>query len=150
MKKLRLAATLLAALAFSHATLADNVDVSTTGVQGYDLISFYDGKRPIMGNGHYVTDHDGVIYQFSSAENRKKFSKNPSRYVPAYGGHCAYAVIFGKKKVGDPEVWRIVDNKLYFNLDERVQETWLEDVPDNIRKADAKWGGMRGKKASEL
>ena len=124
---------------------AENAAVSTMAVQGYDLVSFYTEKRPVVGNGHYVTDHEGAMYQFSSDENLALFEENPEAYLPAYGGYCAYAVTLGKKLVGDPEVARIVDGKLYLNLDVRVQDTWLKDVPGNIRKADKKWVSIKNK-----
>jgi len=36
-------------------------------------------------------------------------------------------------------VWRIVDGRLYLNLDTAIQEKWNEDVAGRIRKADSRW-----------
>ncbi len=82
---------------------------SAPAVQGYDVVSYQTGKRPIRGNGNFVAIHDGATYLFSSSANQRVFEKNPERYVPAYGGYCAFGVSVGKKFIGDPEVWRIVD-----------------------------------------
>lgn len=123
---------------------------STTGVQGYDLVSYHTGKRPIRGNGHYLAVHDGITYLFASEENLNSFQANPAKYVPAYGGYCAFGVSVGKKFVGDPEVWRLVNGKLYLNLDENIQDEWLKDVPGRIKTADSKWAKIKTTPAAQL
>lgn len=140
---------LLAALSFS-VFAANEHAVSITGVQGYDLISYHTGKRPIRGNGHYVSVYNGVTYMFSSEENKKAFDRQPEKYLPAYGGYCAFGVSVGKKFVGDPEVWRIVDGKLYLNLDESIQDQWLKDVPGRLRAADKNWKKIQDTPSTEL
>lgn len=141
---------LFAFLGFSASSLASDVTHSTPAVQGYDVVSYYEGKRPVRGNGHYVATYEGVTYQFSSEANRKTFAANPEKYVPAYGGYCAFGVSVGKKFIGDPEVWGIVDGKLYLNLDERIQEKWLDDVPGQIKKANKNWRSIRDKSPASL
>ena len=123
---------------------------SVTGVNGYDLVSYHNAKKPLRGNGNYLAVHDGVTYLFANADNQNTFEANPEKYVPAYGGYCAFGASVGKKFVGDPEVWRIVDGKLYLNLDAGIQVQWLKDVPGRIKTADAKWSKIRDKAPSEL
>jgi hypothetical protein len=67
---------------------------------------------------------------------------NPARYLPAYGGCCAYGVSNGYKVKTDPEAFRIVDGRLYLNYSRGVQKKWLADVPGFIRKADANWPNL--------
>ena len=123
---------------------------STPAIQGYDPVSYHTGKRPVRGNGHFLSEYEGATYMFSSKDNKKRFDKNPAKYAPAYGGFCAYGVSVGKKFIGDPEVWRIVDGKTYLNLDANVQDVWLKDVPGNIEAADDKWGGIANTPAADL
>ena len=94
--------------------------------------------------------NDGVTYLFSSEENKQAFEKNPEKYLPAYGGWCAFGVSVGKKFSADPEVWEIVDGKLYMNLDPSIKIMWREDIPGNIKKADKYWPKMKDKAPSEL
>ena len=124
--------------------------VNTVGVNGYDLVSYYTEKRPLRGNGNYVAVNDGVTYLFSSEENKQAFEKNPEKYLPAYGGWCAFGVSVGKKFSADPEVWEIVDGKLYMNLDPSIKIMWREDIPGNIKKADKNWPKIKDKAPSEL
>ncbi len=129
--------------AIGHAT-------SITGVQGYDLVSYHTSEQPLRGSGHHVSVVDGVTYLFANQDNKAAFDRDPGRYLPAYGGYCAFGVSVGKKFVGDPEVWRVVDGKLYLNLDADIQEQWLQDVPGRIKSADAHWNTIKDKDPREL
>ncbi len=142
--------TLIAALGFSGTAMAADYAHSTPAVQGYDVVTYHTAKRPLRGNGHFVTTHDGATYQFSSAENLGLFKANPDKYVPAYNGYCAFGVSVGKKFIGDPEVWRVVDGKTYLNLDASIQGEWLKDVPGRIETADTKWKKIKNKSPAKL
>jgi YHS domain-containing protein len=142
--------TLVAIFGLAGTAMAADYTNSTLAVQGYDVVSYQTGKRPIRGNGHFVSVYDGATYQFSSADNQKIFEKNPEKYVPAYGGFCAFGASVGKKFIGDPEVWRVVDGKLYLNLDTRIQAEWLKDVPGRIKSADANWRNISDKNPASL
>lgn len=126
------------------------VATSTTGVGGYDLVAYHTENRPVRGNGHFVSVYDDVTYLFASKENKTQFDGNPEKYLPAYGGYCAFGVSVGKKFVGDPEVWRIVDGRLYLNLDSDIQKQWEKDIPGRIRTANANWVEIRDKDPGEL
>jgi len=144
-------AQVLAALGVLHGVaLADGPAHNTVGVGGYDLVSYHTGKKPLRGNGNHVVVHEGVTYLFASEDHRTAFEASPRKYLPAYGGYCAFGVSVGKKFVGDPDVWRVVDGRLYLNLDNGIQIKWAEDVPGNIKKANAKWPGIRDRLPSEL
>ena len=44
----------------------------------------------------------------------------------------------------DPEAWKVVDGKLYLNLDSGVQKLWERDVPGNISRANKNWPRIVG------
>lgn len=137
--------TLIASLGLAVNAAAADYPNSTPAVQGYDVVTYQTGKRPLRGNGNFVSRHEGAVYQFSSSANQRMFEKSPEKYVPAYGGYCAFGASVGKKFIGDPEVWRIVDGKLYLNLDNGIQADWLKDVPGRIKSADARWPNIKDK-----
>ena len=124
--------------------------INTVGVNGYDLITYHTEKRPLRGNGNYVAVHNEVTYLFSSEDNKNKFIKDPEKYLPAYGGWCAFGVAVGKKFSADPEVWQIVDGKLYMNLDPGIYQIWSKDIPGNIKKANKNWKKIKDKSPSSL
>jgi len=150
MKRKTQLVTLVALFGFAGSALAADYTNSTPAVQGYDVVSYQTGKRPIRGHGHFVAVYDGATYQFSSANNQKIFENKPEKYVPAYGGYCAFGASVGKKFIGDPEVWRVVDGKLYLNLDTSIQSEWLKDVPGRIKTADAQWGEIKNANPASL
>lgn len=135
---------------FSFGATAKDYAHSTPAVQGYDVVSYQTGKRPLRGNGNFTSIYQGTTYQFSSKANLATFESNPEKYVPAYGGYCAFGVSVGKKFIGDPEVWRVVDGTLYLNLDAGIQDEWLKDVPGRIKTANAKWNKIKNKSPASL
>ena len=150
MKMKNSALTLIALFGFAANANAADYSYSVPAVQGYDVVSYQTAKRPVRGNGHYVAEHDGATYQFSSAENLETFKSNPEKYVPAYGGYCAFGASVGKKFIGDPEVWKVVDGKLYLNLDTRIQSDWIKDIPGRIKTADRNWKEIKDKHPASL
>ncbi len=140
----------VAALAVPAAASAEEVRHSTVGVGGYDLVSYRDGEKPLRGNGNHVVVHDGVTYLFVSEANKQAFEADPERFLPAFGGYCAYGVSVKKKFVGDPDVWEIVDDRLYLNLDNKIKGIWIQDVEGNLRKAEAHWPAIADQRPAEL
>ena len=49
---------------------------------------------------------------------------------------------------GNPNLWRIVDDKLYLNITENVVGFWEEDIPGNITLAEDNWVGIEPNEAS--
>ncbi len=121
----------------------ENYIAGGLGVSGYDPVSYFVDGAPIIGNDAFAAEYDGVVYRFATASNRERFLRNPSSYVPAYGGFCAFGTAMGRKFSGDPTAWKIVDGTLYLNLNKDVQKTWLEDVPEFIKGADHNWPLIR-------
>ncbi len=140
----------VATLFLTATAMAADYTHSTPAVQGYDVVTYHTGKRPVRGNGNFVATHDGATYQFSSKENLKTFQSNPDKYVPAFNGYCAFGVSVGKKFIGDPEVWRVIDGKTYLNLDTSIQHEWLKDVPGRIKTANSKWEKIKHKNPASL
>lgn len=138
------------AQAEGHAA-AHDVAYDTVAVQGYDLVSYQIGDGvPVKGNGHNVASHEGITYLFSNGDNKKTFEANPEKYLPAYGGYCAFGVTKGKKFVSDPLAYKIVDGKLYLNLDAKIQRLWVKDIPGNITEANGNWKDIKATPAADL
>lgn len=149
-KSITIAIFVLAVSFWAANSYADNAETSTTGVLGYDLVSYQTEGKPVRGSGNYVVVVDGVTYLFASEDNKNAFEKNPGKYLPAYGGFCAYGVAVNKKFVGDPEVWKIVDGTLYLNLNSDIQTKWNEDISGNIAKANQNWPQIKDKSPGQL
>jgi len=80
-----------------------------------------------------------------------KFKGNPKKYVPQYGGYCAYAMATANKKAdSDPETFEIRDGKLYLFYNSwgiNNLKKWLAEGPAKLKpKADANWSKLKYKK----
>ena len=108
-------------------------------LRGYDPVAYFDQGQPMLGDPAIQLVQDGLVWRFSSAENRAAFLADPSRYQPAYGGYCAMGMALEREIDGDPQVWRIVDGRLFLNVDQAVQALWGQDIAGNVAQADRNW-----------
>ncbi|SIS08915.1 hypothetical protein SAMN05878276_2153 [Aquipseudomonas alcaligenes] len=146
------AALLTATSSFAYdeaSTASINVDAGQVILKGYDTVSYFQGK-PAMGDQRFAVKHDGATYYFASAENMKTFQSDAAHYVPQFGGFCAMGAALGKKLDVDPSQYKVVDGKLYLNVNADVFKKWSEDVPGNIAKANANWPSIKDKAPSSL
>ncbi|MDX2211286.1 MAG: YHS domain-containing (seleno)protein [Sphingopyxis sp.] len=74
----------------------------------------------------------------------------PGRLCAQYGGFCAMGVALEKKLDGDPNVWKIVDGKLYLNVNQDVSVAWNRDIPGNLEKANENWPGIKNRTPESL
>ena len=76
------------------------------------------------GEAGITAIHEGITYRFASEANRAVFLGEPARYLPQYGGYCAWAVANGYTAHGDPEQWTVHDGRLYLNYSRAVRWRW--------------------------
>lgn len=111
--------------------------------EGYDVVSYFNNIA-IEGEKEFETTYDNATYKFSSEDNLKAFLNNPKKFIPQYGGYCAYAIAEKSKKVKiDPETFEIRDGKLYLFYNSWGTNTlklWLENNVKGLQeKADQNW-----------
>ena len=93
-----------------------NLDDAGVAIGGYDAVSYFSGKAQ-QGQTSLSHQHEGAIYRFATEENREKFIAEPEKFLPAYGGWCAWAMLEGEKIKIDPESFKIVDGVTYLFYD---------------------------------
>ena len=116
-----------------------------TAIKGYDAVAYFQAGKAIQGSGSFTFPWHGMTWHFQTKENRDLFAAGPEKYAPQYDGYCAWAMTEARKAVTDPEVWKIVDKKLYLNCSATAYEKWIKDIPGNIKKADANWLKLSGR-----
>jgi YHS domain-containing protein len=129
-----------------------NLDTVGLAVQGYDPVSYHNGK-PVKGKKEYSYVHDNAKYLFSNQNNMDTFQNNPDTYLPAFGGWCAWAMLDGEKVVIDPESYKIINGITYLFFNSFFNDTlskWntrAELETDNIliQKARFKWAELNRK-----
>jgi YHS domain-containing protein len=145
------AGTLLLASSLSFAADIDmNADVNDLAIKGYDPVSYFTKLTPEVGNVNYTATYKGGIYRFATEDNRDLFRSNPTKYAPQFGGYCAFGVSMEKKFDTDPLAWKIVEEKLYLNLNKSVQKKWLTDVSGYVTNANESWGDIKNVAVDDL
>ena len=112
---------------------------SAGAIKGYDPVAYFTESRAIKGSKEYACKWKGVMWYFTSEENRDKFEKDPDAYAPKYGGYCAYAISQGYTAKIDPNARKIVDGSLYLNYNQGIQEKWEANQTEFIMYADSNW-----------
>ena len=56
---------LVALFGFAGNAMAADYTNSAPAVQGYDVVSYQTGKRPVRGNGHFVSVYDLSLIHIS-------------------------------------------------------------------------------------
>lgn len=114
---------------------------------GYDLVNYFTSHSAERGSKAFSAKHDGVMYYFSTEKNLKAFKENPQKYLPQFGGYCAFGMAKMNQKVPvNPETFRIDDGKLYFFFNDFYEGTpfntlipWLSDEAGFEKMAIANW-----------
>ncbi len=133
-----------------------NVGEERLAVQGYDLVAYRTENKALKGSVEYQYTHDGVVYHFTDEAHKSLFIAEPVRYLPAYGGYCAFSLgmpngfgggVPGKYPV-NPESFKISNGRLYLFYEKDGFEAlrlWNK-AEERIKKmADLRWQQMEGK-----
>ena len=146
-------AALTASQSFAYdaaSTAVINVDAEQVILKGYDVVAYFTAKTATPGDKRFAVKHEGATYYFASAENMQAFKANPGHFAPQYGGYCAYGVAIGKKFDVDPTAFKVVNDKLYLNLNPEVFNRWSQDINGNLAKSEANWPSIRNKAQNDL
>jgi YHS domain-containing protein len=126
----------------AHCQKADSLKYCLTpnqvGIGGYDPVSYLKSNKSVPGLASISTRHDGVEYLFASLENKNEFLKNPSKYLPQFGGWCSMTLAMGRATTPKYDNFLVKDGKLW--LFERTvavngKELWLTDPKGNASLA---------------
>jgi len=119
-----------------------NKDWGGVAVKGYDVVSYFKEQKPVKGSKEFVSEYNGAKWYFSSKDNKEEFSKEPLKYVPQYGGFCAFGVSQNHTADIDPNAWTVVNGKLYLNYNQAVSKKWNQERELLIQKADQNWPNL--------
>lgn len=126
----------------------------TTGfplaLRGYDAVSYTQGSAPVAGSAKFAVVEGEATYYFASQANADLFSASPAKYLPSFGGFCAYGVSVGKKFDGDPQIFKIVDGRVHLNLNADIHTAFLADIGGAIANADKAWANIANTDAAAL
>lgn len=134
-------------LLFGGRAFAASAPVYTTNgvaLNGTDVVGYVKSAKAIIGVPEHSVDWQGATWLFASANNKQAFAANPTRFAPAYGGYCAYAIAFNGLAKTNADAWTIYENRLYLNRSKLVRALWQRDIPKYIERADKNWPSVLG------
>ena len=116
------------------------------GMSGYSPVSYLDQQKAEPGSPVHAAVYQGVTYFFVSGNQRAAFEKDPQRYMPAYGGYCAFGCSVDSLFVPDPTSFEVINGRTHLflkNQDVDARALWQAgDRGELLRKADAYWDGQ--------
>jgi len=141
---------LLAQNAFQEEAKGDttakvNVDNKGIILKGCDAVAYVKERKPVKGNPAIESAYQGATYLFASVANKADFDKDPAKYVPQYGGFCAYGVTNGVlADVNGPSAFAVYKGKLYVCGNQASLKSFKSNIDGNIDKADENWRQLVG------
>ena len=144
---------LLLLLFFTTSFFAQQIDYNTKKgyiAEGYDVVSYFTKNSPLKGNKKYQIAYENAKFKFATEEHLNLFKENPKKYIPQYGGYCAYAVAAKKTKMYiDADAYEVRDGKLYLFysswLGSKLKDWQNGDTKKLQDKADKNWEEIKFK-----
>jgi YHS domain-containing protein len=129
------------------------IDVVGT-YNSYDSSVTYQAEGT-AGSSDYTETYGGYTFYFANAKNQATFAKNPTKYLPQWGGFCSWGIAtefcpsypwsdtcLGPS--GNWYAWTIVDDGMYFFLKKSVLDTFLENTTYYIETGNTRWKSWFG------
>jgi YHS domain-containing protein len=114
-------------------------------LKGYDPVAYFKQAKALKGNPTIESNYQGVSYLFASTENKAVFDKDPAKYLPQYGGFCAYGVANGVlTNAESPNAFTVYKGKLYLCGNRDALKSFKTDIDENVEKADTYWRQVTG------
>lgn len=140
-RRLFLLLPLVATAAPARATTSERFVLDrATGLAlgGVDPVTYFTTGAPLLGKADHEARWAGVVWRFTSAANRAAFLEAPETYAPRFGGHDPVAAARGRIAEGDPDIYLVVDDKLYLFHSEESRGL-LEAHPNLAAEAERAW-----------
>ncbi|HWM81534.1 MAG TPA: YHS domain-containing (seleno)protein [Pseudolabrys sp.] len=117
--------------------------LSGLAISGYDPVAYFTEARAVAGLPSLECGYAGTVWRFHNAGNRAAFVRDPDVYMPHYGGYDPVAVARGASVPGHPQVWLVVDQRLYFFYDTKARADFAADPARYVRVAEERWPQVR-------
>jgi YHS domain-containing protein len=108
-------------------------------LKGADVVAYFVDGKYLAGNPQFSSQYEAVTFRFASAEHKALFDKEPTAYLPQFGGYCANGIAYAIPWGGDADTWKIIDGKLYIFGGQGSKDAFALDEKKNLALAEAYW-----------
>ncbi len=113
---------------------------SSLMLKGADVVAYFTQNSYVQGNAEFRSQYEGVDFRFATAQNKALFDKEPSKYLPQFGGYCANGIVYGIPWGGDADRWKMIEGKLYIFGGQGSKDAFELDEKKNMALAEKYWG----------
>src|SRR4051812_882466 len=110
-----------------HALVSERVVADrNTGLAifGFDPVAYFIEAQPVEGRSEFELQVSDSIWRFRNAGNRAAFVANPDVYRPRYGGYDPIALGRGVALPGNPQLFLVTDQRLYFFYNSQARDAF--------------------------
>ena len=111
-------------------------------LKGYDPVAYFEVAKAMAGSPEFSHEIEGARFLFRSEVSKALFAANPTKYMPRFGGYCAWAVDHNYTAPADSKSWKMVEGKHYLNYNKAVQQKWIAEEGKLIPTGEANWPGL--------
>lgn len=108
-------------------------------LEGADVVAYFVDSRYRQGSPKFTSQYDEITFRFTSAEHKALFDKDPTAYLPQFGGYCTNGIAYGIPWGGDADMWKIIDGRLYIFGGQASKDAFELDERTNLALAEAYW-----------
>lgn len=108
-------------------------------IDGFDPVAYFVDGTPLLGRAGLEYRFAGASWRFRNEGNRSAFAANPGVYMPRFGGHDPIAAARGTGTAGHPDIWVIVENRLYLFYGPETRDLFVDDPGQAIAAAERHW-----------
>lgn len=127
---------------FSTATTSDRYVVNpATGIAmfGYDLVSYFTDQKSVVGQEAFEVEWDENYWYFTSAANADRFLEAPEAFLPKFNGYGAHGVALGRLAQGNPMIWALYENQLFFFHSVSARNEWVQNPAQHVEDGQQQW-----------
>lgn len=108
-------------------------------LKGADVVAYFTENTYRQGTAQFTSRYEDISFRFASAENKALFDKQPSKYLPEFGGYCANGLVYGIPWGGDADTWKMINGKLYIFGGQASKDAFEIDEKKNLALAESYW-----------
>lgn len=122
---------------------ASIMSVEQIALEGYDPVAYFVSGEAYKADGSYTYSYEGLTWHFQTDANLESFKADPAKYIPVFGGFCAYELADEELAYSKPEFWHIHNGQVYLFSSNSAKEKWFRAMDTMIPKAQKQWDALK-------